>query len=80
MNLAQEVIDIIATKGMVDRTLLSEEAKLSELNISSLDVVEIIFALEDKFNIQIPYNANSADLPFKTVGELIDAVASLQKQ
>ena len=81
-SLPDEVMDIIATKGMVARDTLSPEKKLSDLNISSLDVVEIVFALEDKFDIQIPFNANaSADsgqkIEFSTVGEVVTAVEKL---
>lgn len=81
--LQDEVMDIIATKGMVARDTLAMDKKLTDLNISSLDVVEIVFALEDKFDIQIPFNANqSADqkLEFSTVGEVVAAVEKLLKQ
>ena len=83
-ELKDEILDIIAQKGMVARDSLSMEAKLADLNISSLDVVEIVFALEDKFDIQIPFNANaSADgeqkLEFGTVGDVIAAVEKLVK-
>lgn len=72
-----EILDIVAQKAMIDRAKLSPEAKLSDLQISSLDVVEIVFALEDKFQIQIPFNANSTSMEFNTVGEVIAVVEKL---
>ena len=39
-----------------------------------LDIVEIIFAIEEKFDIQIPYNANDQEMEFETVGHVVDAV------
>ena len=83
-----EILDIIAQKGMVARDTLTPESKLADLNISSLDVVEIVFALEDKFDIQIPFNANQGaeaaaggdnKLEFGTVGDVINAVEGLLK-
>jgi acyl carrier protein len=44
------------------------------LGIDSLSVVELIFELEEKFNIQIPYNANDTEPEFETVGEVVDAI------
>lgn len=84
-QLADEVMDIIAAKGMVARDALSADKKLTDLNISSLDVVEIVFALEDKFNIQIPFNANQSaqgekQLEFGTVGQVVNAVAKLVQE
>jgi acyl carrier protein len=84
-SLPDEVMDIIATKGMVARDTLTPEKKLSDLNISSLDVVEIVFALEDKFDIQIPFNANASagadqKVEFGSVGEVIAAVEKLVRQ
>jgi len=79
-TLQDDVLDIIATKGMVARDTLQLDKKLSDLNISSLDVVEIVFALEDKFDIQIPFNANDAKLEFETVGEVVDAIKKITGQ
>jgi acyl carrier protein len=76
-QLTDEILDIVAQKAMVDRSKLSMEAKLSDLQISSLDVVEIVFALEDKFQISIPFNANSTNMEFERVSEVVTAVEKL---
>lgn len=76
-QLVDEVLDIVAQKAMIDRAKLSPDAKLADLQISSLDVVEIVFALEDKFQIQIPFNANSTNMEFETVGEVVTIVEKL---
>lgn len=75
--LTNEILDIIAAKAMVDRDKLALNAKLTDLNISSLDVVEIVFALEDKFRIELPFNANSQNQEFETLGQV---VALVEKQ
>ncbi|HKX11491.1 MAG TPA: phosphopantetheine-binding protein [Stellaceae bacterium] len=75
-----DVLDIIARQAKVERALLTRSTSLAELNVQSLDLVEIIFALEDKFDIEVPYNANdpsSAGVSFQNVGDVIDGIAKL---
>ena len=76
-SVESDIYDIIAEKSAVDRSKLSRDAKLEELEIESLDVVEIIFAVEEKFDIHVPYNANDQELEFETVGDVVDAVQGL---
>jgi acyl carrier protein len=49
---------------------------LAELEIESLDLVEIIFEIEEEFDIEIPYNAND-DANFDTVGQILDRVKAI---
>ena len=79
-DVKQGVLEIIAAKADLDVAGLSETAKLADLNISSLDVVEIIFALEEKFDIQIPFNANNAKVEFGAVGDVVRAVETLLRE
>lgn len=52
--------------------------KLPDLGVTSLDVVEIIFELEERFDIEIPFNANQiGGGGLGTVGEVIAAVEGL---
>jgi acyl carrier protein len=45
------VLDIIAEESLVERSALTPEATLESLGIQSLDIISIVFALEDKFGI-----------------------------
>lgn len=49
---------------------------LDNLGLDSMEVVSLIFDIEEKFNIQIPLNANM-DIEGKTVADLIQAVDRL---
>ena len=69
-----EILDVVAQKAMIDRSKLTPEAKLADLNVSSLDMVEVVFALEDKFGIELPFNANTNANEFQTVGDVIELV------
>ena len=79
-SIQDEIIDIIAKEASIDRDKVTPEATMDDLSIESLDLVEIIFALEEKFDIAIPYNANDpgavgADL--NTVKDVVEAVERL---
>ncbi|MDH3702969.1 MAG: acyl carrier protein [Alphaproteobacteria bacterium] len=76
-SVESDVFDIIAEKSAIERSKLSLEAKLKDLEIESLDVVEIVFAVEEKFDIHVPYNANDQELEFDTVGDVVNAVEKL---
>jgi acyl carrier protein len=76
-TIAEDVLQIIAEKGQVERARLTPDASLADLAIASLDVIEIIFALEDRFDIEIPFNANDARQEFATVGDIVRAVETV---
>ena len=77
MSQIDDILDIVAEKAMVDRSKLTPEARLGDLNISSLDMVEVIFALEDKLGIEMPFNANTSSQEFQTLG---DVIATVERQ
>jgi len=80
VTIESDIFDIVATQAKVDRATLKRDTKLSELDLQSIDIIELIFAIEDKFDISVPYNAadlNSAGIAFENVGDLIDAVERL---
>ena len=76
-DVTADVIAIIAKKVCVDRPKIEMTDRLEELGLESLDAVEMIFDLEEKFDIQIPYNANNPRTEFDTVGEVVRAIQDL---
>jgi acyl carrier protein len=79
-DVASDVLEVIAKQAKVEPAKVARETELADLNLESLDTIELIFALEEKFNIEIPFNANeagTAGISFTTAGDVIDAVAKL---
>lgn len=77
-DIEQRVISIVEQQIRVDPGGVSLQDDLRDLNIESLDIIEIIFSVEDEFKIEIPYNANSGNLPsMNTVSDLVDMIRSL---
>ena len=73
-----DIYEIIAEKAAVRREDIVDDAKLEELSIDSLDVVDVIFAIEEKFDVHVPFNMNDRGIEFETVGDVIRAVQSLR--
>ena len=72
-ELANQIIDVIVKEGMVDREKATLDATIESLDLNSIDIVMILTAIEEKFDVYIPM-----DGPFheaKNIGDLIDAIA-----
>ena len=80
MSIKAQVIEIIAEQGMLDVDDVTEDATLESLGIDSLGLVESIFAIEEAFDIQVPFNANEpekSDFDISSIGAIIRAVEGL---
>jgi acyl carrier protein len=74
---------IIAEQAMLDPDQISDESTPGDLGIDSLGLVEAIFAIEEEFDISIPFNANEpdkSDFDISTMGTIIAAVERLVAQ
>ena len=78
MDVLKDVKQIISKQVGVPLEQLSPESRLEAIGVESLDIIEIIFALEKKYDVAIPFNANeSAALAFETIGQVAEAVGKL---
>ncbi len=83
MNVKEKVIAIIAEQAMVEPADIWPDHTLEELGIDSLGLVESIFAIEEAFDIAVPFNANAPearDFDISSVGAIIAAVEGLVKE
>lgn len=71
-----QIIEIIADELNVDAQTITNETNLKDdLNVDSLDVVELIMRLEDAFDIEVS-DDDAAKL--NTVGDIINFVNVLK--
>ncbi len=56
-ELTQRVIAVIAATQHLDASTVTAASTFEELKIDSLDGINILFALENEFNINIPDDA-----------------------
>ena len=75
-DVAQFILKLVAERGEGDRGDLVVSVPLDELGIDSMRVVELIFDIEERFDIEIPINANY-DISAKTLADLIESVEGL---
>jgi len=68
-----DLLDLIAKEAIIDRERLTREATLEDLGISSLDVISMLFELEETYGVAI----EEADMPqMTTLGEMVDFLLS----
>ena len=73
----REIIEILVKTCRIEPANVAAESRLEDLEIDSFDIIETVFAIEEKFDITIPYNANQSGPEFETVGSLVSAVEKL---
>ena len=76
----QKIREIIAEQALLDVAEVTEDKTLEDLGIDSLGLVEAIFAIEEAFDIQVPFNANEpseSDFDISSVASIVAAVEGL---
>ena len=79
-SVKDKVIAIIAEQAVLEVSDVAEDATLQDLGIDSLGLVESIFAIEEAFDIQAPFNANepeASEFDISSVAAIIKAVEGL---
>lgn len=80
MDIRDKVISIIAAQAVLDVADVSMDSTLDSLGIDSLGLVESIFAIEEAFDISVPFNANDpskSDFDISSVAAIVAAVEGL---
>jgi len=79
-DIRNRIIEIIAEQAVLETSDVSEDQSLEDLGIDSLGLVEAIFAIEESFDISVPFNANdpsASEFDISSVGAIIRAVTGL---
>ena len=79
-SVRDRILRIIADQAMLEPDDLDPVMTPADLGIDSLGLVESIFALEEEFDIAIPFNANepsASDFDISNLGSIIAAVERL---
>lgn len=77
------VIAILARQLLLSPHEIAADARVDDLGLDSLGKVETIFALEERFGISVPFNANEPDRPefdFASVPSIVAGVERLIRQ
>ena len=80
MSVTDKIIEIIAEQAVLETADVTLESTLEDLGIDSLGLVESIFAIEEEFDITVPFNANepsNSDFDISSVSKIIEGVTRL---
>ena len=73
-KLFEEIVETICKEGMVEREKITPDATIESLDLKSIDIVMILTAIEEKFDVYIPMDGSFQEA--KTVQDLVDALTA----
>jgi acyl carrier protein len=79
-NVRDKVVAILAEQAVLAPSEVRLDATLQDLGIDSLGLVEAIFAIEEAFDVEVPFNANDpgrSEFDISTVETMVRAVETL---
>lgn len=83
MSTLDTVIAILAEQALLEPSDVNPDNTLEELGIDSMALVESIFAIEEAFDITVPFNANEpseSDFDVSSVASIVTAVDKLRAE
>lgn len=81
-DVEKRVCDLLAKELKIDADRITMESTPEGLEIDSLSMIEMIFALEEEFDVTIPFNSNDSDanndgFKMTKVGDLVEVINEL---
>ena len=79
-KIEERVLGLVGEQAGVDPKEISLFSKFEDLNLDSVAIVELIFSLEEAFNVSIPFEGlDESELKrnFNTISSLIDHLKGL---
>ncbi|MCK0148934.1 phosphopantetheine-binding protein [Marivita sp. S6314] len=79
MSVQERVIRIIAEQAMIEPSDVAETDTMDDLGIDSMGLVECIFALEEEFDIDVPFNANEPEKSDFDITSVSSVIAGIER-
>lgn len=79
-NVEAEIVAILARQAVLDPSDITSTHAPEDLGLDSLGLVETIFAIEETFDISVPFNANDpqgGEFDLSSVGSIVAHVKML---
>jgi acyl carrier protein len=73
-SVTEEVLDVIAATQRIPREKITLDGRFEDLGMDSMDAVNILFALEEKFDITIP---DESAKQIRNIREMVEGVQKL---
>jgi acyl carrier protein len=82
-SVRDQTVAILAEQAVLEPSDVEMDQTLEDLGIDSLGLVECIFAIEEAFDIQVPFNANEpekSEFDISSVATIVAAVEDLVRR
>ena len=79
-EVTERVRRIVAEQAMVEPEAVRNDTTPEELGLDSLGLVEVVFGIEEAFDVTIPYNANDpseSEFDISNFGRMAEGVRRL---
>lgn len=79
-EVTERVRQIVAEQAMVDPAKIKSDTTPDDLGLDSLALVEVVFGIEEGFDVTIPYNANDptdSEFDISNFGSMVEGVKRL---
>jgi acyl carrier protein len=83
MDVREKVMAILAEQAVLQPSDVTMDSTLEGLGLDSLGLVEAIFAIEEAFDVSVPFNANDpsqSEFDMSSVAAIVAAVEGLVAQ
>ncbi len=80
VQVERKVIAILAERAGLDAADITPDASPESLGIDSMALVDAIFAIEETFGIEVPFNASAPEegrFDISSIGAIVRAVEEL---
>lgn len=78
-DVRDRIIQIVAEQAMLDPSEVRPDMSPQDIGIDSLGLVESIFAIEEEFDISVPFNANEPESSEFDISSLNAIIAAVEK-
>ena len=82
-NIEEKVLELVGKQTGIDPNHIPPSRKFEDLNLDSVAIVELVFSLEETFDISIPFEGldeSEIKKRFYTVSTLTDYLKDLLKK
>ena len=78
-NVKDRIVEIIAEQAVLETSDISMDQSLEDLGVDSMGLVEAIFAIEESFDISVPFNANEPEKSEFDISSVASVVATVER-
>ena len=82
-NIEEKVLELVVKQTGIDPKQITLNRKLEDLNLDSVAIVELVFSLEETFDVSIPFEGldeSEIKKHFYTVSSLADHLKDLMQK